>query len=298
MKLSEINWINNNVKIVRDGEFQSLGLVVSETNKKIMCFVEKEQYLNGLPENVTCLICPETLISKVSSKYGILVCKKPRIEFFKLHNYLCKYSHDYYENNQRKYIGNNCSISEKATIAEMGVNIGNNVVIEDNVVIRENVTIGDNSIIRAGTIIGGNGFEFKRCEDNTILQVDHCGGVVIGENVEIQYNTCIDKALYPWDNTIIDNYSKIDNLVYVAHGVKIGKRCLIAANSTIGGRTLLGDDCWVGLSATIRNGLKIGNGTSINMGAVVTKSLDSGSSVSGNFAIDHKDFIEFIKTIK
>ena len=72
---------------------------------------------------------------------------------------------------------------------------------------------------------------------------------------------------------------------------------MIVANSGIGGRTEIGEDVWVGFASTIRNGLKIENASRINMGAVVTKKVKEGQAVSGNFAMEHEQFIHYIKKI-
>ncbi|MPN11846.1 UDP-3-O-acylglucosamine N-acyltransferase [bioreactor metagenome] len=207
-------------------------------------------------------------------------------------------SSDYRRNQYSTIIGHNCNISQLASISNNNVTIGNNVIIEEFVIIRENTVIEDNCIIRAGCTIGGEGFEFKRNANVDIMNVKHCGGLVIKSNVEIQYNTCLDKAIYPWDNTVIGEYTKISNLVYIAHGVKIGDRCLLAANSSIGGRTIIGEDSWLGISATISNGLIVGKNSRVSIGAVVTKNVNEGEIVSGNFAIEHGKFINFIKSIR
>ena len=70
---------------------------------------------------------------------------------------------------------------------------------------------------------------------------------------------------------------------------------LIVANSAIGGRTVIGDDSWVGLGANVTNGIVMGNHTRANIGSVVTKDVPDGASMSGNFAIDHKRFLENLK---
>ena len=70
---------------------------------------------------------------------------------------------------------------------------------------------------------------------------------------------------------------------------------LIVANSAIGGRTVIGDDSWVGLGANVTNGIVMGNHARANIGSVVTKDVPDGASMSGNFAIDHKRFLENLK---
>lgn len=296
MKVSQIYKLLDNVKIVKDEEFTSLGLAVSKCDEKLLSFIESEKYISGLGENISCLITTEELAEKLKDDYGILVSKNPRMDYFKLHNMLAN-KDDYRREEFDTVIGENCQISNMSSISNKNVKIGNNVIIEEFVVIRENTIIGDNCIIRSGCKLGGEGYEYKRV-DGIIMNVTHCGGVIIGNNVEVQYNSCIDKALYTWDNTIIDDYSKLDNLVHIEHGVKIGKRCLIASRTTFGGRTVIGNDSWVGLGATISNGLTLGNKVSVSLGAVVTRNLSDNEKVSGNFAINHKKYIEFIKSIR
>lgn len=296
MLLSEIINLNENLTLLKDSEFTSLGLAGSICNEKILSFIENERYIDSISENVKALITTKELGEKLKDRFGIIISKNPRLDYFILHNILS--NNKYYKREEfDTKISKSAKISNLSSISNKNVVIGENVIIEEFVVIRENTIIGDNCIIRSGVKIGGEGFEYKRA-NNEVINVNHCGGVIIGDNVEIQYNSCIDKALYTWDNTIIGDYSKLDNLVHIEHGVKIGKRCLIASRSTFGGRTVLGDDSWVGLGAIISNALVLGNKVSISLGSVVTKNLQDNAKVSGNFAIDHNRFIEFIKKIR
>lgn len=281
-------------EIFDEKPFKLLGLTVHKLSEPMCVFVDNAENLNEISSTVTMVLTTKKIAPLLSSKgIGVCVVDKPRIVFFKLMNYLVNLKL-FARDHKKTIVGINCKISDRASISQYNVVIGDNVTIEENVVIRENTRIGNNVIIRAGSIIGGYGFEFKR-DNNEILSVLHSGGVVIKDHVEIQYNTTVDCALYVWDDTIIDEYTKIDNQVYVAHGVKIGKRTLITANSVIGGRTTIGDDCWLGFSTTVRNGIEIGDRVRLNMGAVVTKNVCSDSSVTGNFAIDHELFIRNLK---
>ena len=282
-------------KISKEQEFETLGLLASEIDKKVCSFLAGEKYLNMISDRVTMLVTTKDLAEKLSDKkFGICVTDNPRLLFFHIHNCLAE-SEEYVRKAMRTMIGEGVSISDKAVIADSNVIIGNNVVIEEFVVIRGNTMIGDNSIIRAGAKIGGEGFEFKRTVDD-IEAVKHLGGVKIGKGVEIQYNSCIDRAVYPWDDTIIGDYCKVDNLVHVAHAVKVRERTMIVAQSGIGGRTTIGPDTWIGFSSTISNGLHIGKRSRANIGAVVTKDVEDNKSVTGNFAIDHQKFLEDLKS--
>lgn len=296
MKLCDISDSLKDIKIYRDSEFVCLDFINSEKNEKVLTFVENEEYLKELSKSVSCIICTEKIAKFCSGKYGVIISEKPRVTFYLIHNYLSLNSKFYNREIQKTSIGTNCKISDKAVISKENVFIGNNVIIEEFVVIRENVHIGNNSIIRAGSKIGGEGFQFNK--QGETFYIEHRGGVIIEDKVEIQYNSCVDKAVFPWDNTIIMSNTKIDNLIHIGHAVKVGHNSLIAANVSVGGSTMIGDNCWIGVGATISNGLIIGNNASVNIGAVVTKNILDGSSVSGNFAIDHSKFIDFIKKIR
>ena len=299
MELSEVLKEMNisNYTIQNEKGFDTLGLIASVTDLPMCTFLDNEKYINEIPENVIMLITTKDISLEISSdNYGVCIVDSPRLIFFNIHNFL-SCNKDYSRKKYATVIGKDCSISSHALISDNNVIIGDNVTIEEFVSIKENTVIGDGTIIRAGSVVGGEGFEFKRMEDS-ILGVKHLGGVRIGQNVEIQYNTCIDKAVYPWDDTIIGDNSKIDNLVHIAHSVKINKNTMVVALSGVGGRTIIGENSWIGFGATVTNGIKIGKDTRVNIGAVVTKSIDDGQSVSGNFAIDHKKFIEFIKSIR
>lgn len=296
MQLTDICNLIEGLELIKDNEFTSLGLAVSRCEEKLLSFIENEKYISGLGNNITCLLTTRELANKLKDKYGVIVSNNPRMDYFKLHNILAK-GKGYVRNEFKSIIGEKCTISNLASISNKNVIIGNNVIIEEFAVIRENTVIGDNSIIRAGVVIGGEGYEYKRT-DNIIMNVIHCGGVIIGNDVEIQYNSCVDKALYTWDNTIIGNYTKLDNFVHIEHGVKVKERCLIASRTTIGGRTIVGKDSWIGLGAVISNGLELGDKVSVSLGSVVTKSLKDNEKVSGNFAIEHSKYIDFIKSIR
>lgn len=283
-------------EIKKEKEIDILALTAMDINKKTCTFLDNIKYIGDLKENVTMLLTSYELAreaEKSGYEGGFCIVPQPRLVFFKIHNYLRNHP-DYARKEFETQIGLGCSISPLASISSKNVVIGDNVTIEEFVVIRDNTVIGDNTIIRAGAKIGGQGFEFKR-EEGSIFAVEHLGGVVIGNHVEIQYNACIDKAVYPWDNTILGDYVKIDNLVHIGHAVKVKERAMIVAQSGIGGRTVIENDTWIGFGVTISNGLQIGEGARANIGAVVTKNVSDEGSVTGNFAIAHEKFIENLK---
>ena len=128
------------------------------------------------------------------------------------------------------------------------------------------------------------------------LDVVHAGTVRIGRGVDIHANCCVDRGLF--GETAVGDATTIDNLVYVAHEVRIGERCRIGAHAVINGSAVLGDDAWIGPGAVLSNGISIGSQAIVTMGAVVTRDVPPSVRVSGNFAIDHERFLAHIRSIR
>ena len=283
-------------EMINEKEFKFLSLSSTSLDVESCTFVDDEKVIKNISKNTRMVLTNKNLIDKfVDQPYGICIIDNPRIVFFESHNYLSE-TEGYKRVSRNTTFGKNCKISHLASIAGENVVIGDNVVVEEFAVIRENTTICSGSVVRAGTVVGGQGFEFKRDKER-VLSVKHVGGVHIGENVEIQYNTTIDCGVYPWDDTTIGDSCKVDNLVYIAHGVKLGEGVMIAGQSGIFGRSCIEKNTWIGAGAVVSNGIKIGANARVNIGAVVTRDVEEGSSVTGNFAIDHKKFLKHLKEV-
>ena len=132
-----------------------------------------------------------------------------------------------------------------------------------------------------GVVIGANGFG-DVWDGEKLIPFPHHGGVKIGLDTRIGCNTCIDRASLAGEFTEIGDGTKIDNLVHIAHNVKIGKHCLIIAGAVIGGSAIIGDRVYIGMGALIKNKVKIGDDATIGMGAVVLKDVPAGETWVGN----------------
>ena len=129
------------------------------------------------------------------------------------------------------YIGENTIIGDNNTIFPGTVILGNvrlgdNNIIHPNCVIYENTTLENNCVINSNTVIGSEGFGFIP-QDGKWIKMPQKGNVIIKSFVEIGTNCCIDRPSV--GNTFIDEGTKMDNLVQIGHGVKIGKNCAFAA---------------------------------------------------------------------
>jgi len=176
------------------------------------------------------------------------------------------------------YIGVSCHIN-KNTI------IGKHTKINSNVSIYNNISIGNDVIIESGSVIGSHGFglTFHNGENHII---PHLGKVIIEDKVWVGSNCSIDRGTI--NNTIIGTGTKMDNLIQIAHNVKIGKHCVIAGQSAIAGSTVIGDYVTIAGQVGIIGHLSIGDKCTIASKSQVTKSLKNNSFVSGIPARDHK----------
>jgi UDP-3-O-[3-hydroxymyristoyl] glucosamine N-acyltransferase len=196
------------------------------------------------------------------------------------------------------------------------VSVGEHAVLEHDVRLGDGATIGANCVIGAGTTIGagsrlwpgvtvypgatlgarvnvhagarigcdGFGYVFRKGGHH---KIPHVGGCIIGDDVEIGANTTIDRGSI--DDTVIGSGSKIDNLVHIAHNVRIGERCLIMAQVGIAGSALIGDDCIIAGQAGLGGHITIGKGARIAGQAGVFGDVPAGESWSGYPARPHRE---------
>ncbi|MFC1538549.1 UDP-3-O-(3-hydroxymyristoyl)glucosamine N-acyltransferase [Candidatus Latescibacterota bacterium] len=186
-------------------------------------------------------------------------------------------------------IGPGVSIGDGTTIGPGSVilknsSIGQNCILYPNVTIMDSCKIGDRVILHAGVVIGSDGFGFVPHE-GCLHKIPQIGTVVIGDDVEIGSNSCIDRAAF--GATVVEDGTKIDNLVQLAHNVRIGKHTVIASQTGISGSTTIGGGVKVGGQAGFAGHLNIGNGSSVGAQAGVTKDVPDGETVSGYPAKNH-----------
>ncbi|MFQ6084237.1 MAG: UDP-3-O-(3-hydroxymyristoyl)glucosamine N-acyltransferase [Methanosarcinales archaeon] len=283
------------MEIIKDGDFDSLGFVTHKRMNQLV-FLENENFLSKLisNQNISCVITVKDLVDKLPNHVGVVVAKNPREAFYKFHNYLAMNT-DFYWKDFSTEILTDAQIHPTAYVAEKNVRIGSGVVVEPGALILERSIIEDDVIIRSGATIGAEGFEFKRL-GKEILHVVHAGGTLLREGVEIQCNSNIDRSVFG-SYTEVGEYTKIDTLVHIGHDVKIGKRCMIAALTVICGSVTIGSDVWIGPRSAISSEINIGDRASVTIGSVVTKDVGIEQRVTGNFAIPHEKFLNYIKKI-
>ncbi|MBI4396723.1 MAG: UDP-3-O-(3-hydroxymyristoyl)glucosamine N-acyltransferase [Elusimicrobia bacterium] len=135
--------------------------------------------------------------------------------------------------------------------------IGKNGLIYPHVTLRERVIVGDRCVFQPGVVIGGDGYGFT-LHQGRHYKIPQVGGVEIGDDVEIQANTTIDRAATGM--TRIGRGTKIDNLVQIAHNVETGENCLIVALTGVAGSVKLGNYVTLAAQVGVAGHLTVGDG--------------------------------------
>ena len=177
------------------------------------------------------------------------------------------------------------SVIGPCTVILSGSTVGKDCILYPNVTVMDGCFIGNNVILHAGVVIGSDGFGFVPHEGR-ILKIPQIGCVRIEDDVEIGANTCIDRAVT--GETVIAKGTKLDNLIQVAHNVRIGSQTVIASQAGISGSTRIGKGVRIGGQAGIIEHLNIGDGASIGGQAGLMRDVLPGESVSGSPAKNHR----------
>src|SRR5260221_3553168 len=134
-------------------------------------------------------------------------------------------------------IGDNCTLLPHVVVYS-GVKIGNNFFAHAHVSVRENCMIGNNVLLHNGVVIGSDGFGFAKDNDGRWYKIPQMGKVVLEDEVEIQANSCVDRA--SMGETRIGRGSKMDNFVQIGHNCTVGENSLLCAQVGLAGSTELG----------------------------------------------------------
>jgi len=172
-----------------------------------------------------------------------------------------------------------------------GVQIGNNFFAHAHAVVRENCRIGSNVILQNGVVIGGDGFGFAKAAEGRWHKIPQPAPVVIGDDVEVQANSCIDRASV--GETRIGRGVKVDNLVQVGHGSQVGEDALLCAQVGLAGSTEIGRRVILTGQVGVVGHCKVGENAIVTPQSGVANDIAAGALVSGSPAVDHKLWLKY-----
>ncbi len=185
-------------------------------------------------------------------------------------------------------IGDNATLLPHVVIYPE-VNIGQAFFAHAHAVVRERCQLGDRVILGNGAVIGGDGFGFAKNNDGSWYKIHQSGPVIVGDDVEIQSNACIDRASI--GATEIARGTKIDNLVQVGHGSRIGENTLLCSQVGLAGSTEIGRNVVLTGQVGVAGHCRIGDGVVATAQSGIANDVAPGKVVSGYPAIDNRQWL-------
>jgi len=172
-----------------------------------------------------------------------------------------------------------------------GVKIGDNFFAHAHTVVRENCRLGNNVLLQNGVVIGADGFGFAKTAGGHWHKIPQPAPVVIDDEVEVQANSCIDRASV--GQTHIGRGVKVDNLVQVGHGSTVGEDALLCSQVGLGGSTEIGNNVILTGQVGVVGHCKVGDNAIVTPQSGVAADIPAGAFVSGAPAVDHKLWLKY-----
>lgn len=197
-------------------------------------------------------------------------------------------------------VGDHCTVADDAvllphSVLYPGVTVGERSVVHAHVVVRENCRIGADVILQNGVIIGGDGFGFARHADGRWIKIQQAGPVVVEDWVEVQANSCIDRASI--GETRIAAGAKIDNLVQVGHGSVVGANSLLCAQVGLAGSSILGKGVILAGQVGVSGHLTMGDGSIATAQSGIGEDIAPGAITSGSPSMDNRTWLRMVTAL-
>jgi len=179
-------------------------------------------------------------------------------------------------------VGEGAYIAEHCVIGADAV-VGAHSQLSARVTLAHDCRIGERCIVHPGAVIGADGFGFAP-HGGEWVKIEQLGAVQIGNDVEIGANTCIDRGAL--QDTVIEDGVKLDNLVQIAHNVRVGRHSAMAGCVGVAGSATIGAHCTVGGGAVVLGHLRLADGVHVSASTTVTRSILKPGQYTGLFPID------------
>jgi UDP-3-O-[3-hydroxymyristoyl] glucosamine N-acyltransferase len=262
-----------------DREIVTVGPLSSSSSHRdrLLTFVSGERWMPALAESgIGAAVVPEALAEQAPEGVSLLVTSGDPQAFFTL---LVDTAEAGEWERLEGSIGERTVIAPSAVV-EDGVVIGEDCVVMAGAVVLANTRLGDRVVVKPNSVLGGEGFQVREIRGRRRI-VPHTGGVHVGDDGAIGSQTCVDRGLFG-DFTTVGEGSFVDNLVHVAHSVRIGRRVSVVACAEISGSVRIGDGVWLGPNVAINPSLTLGAHCFVGTGSVIVRDVPPHALVYGN----------------
>lgn len=173
-----------------------------------------------------------------------------------------------------------------------GVRAGSHLFAHAHAVVRENCILGDHVTLENGAIVGADGFGFAKNEAGHWEKIPQSGPVLLGNRVDVQANACIDRATV--GATQIGDGTKVDNLVQVGHGSRIGENTLLCAQTGLAGSSVVGSNVILAGQTGIAGHCSVGDGVILTAQSAVSHDVPPGKIISGSPGFDNRVWLRAV----
>jgi len=191
-------------------------------------------------------------------------------------------------------IGAGCRVGARAVIHAHavlypGVQAGDDLLVHSHAVLREGTQLGHRVILQPGVVLGGDGYGFAKRRDGSYEKIPQVGHVELGDDVEVQANSCIDRASL--HATVIGSGTKVDNLAHVAHNCRLQDNVLLCAQVGLAGSTTIEADVTLAGQVGVAGHCTIGRGAIVTAQSGTHGDLPGGHMYSGSPAFAHEQWL-------
>jgi len=285
-----------NGELVGDAELLITGInSIEEAKEGELAFADNPKHVQLIEKSgASCVITPRNI---ENSSKTIIRTEKPALAFGKVLSYVHEKTalrpqgiHPTAIVEKDVKLGKDVSIGAYSVVSS-GCQIGDGTILFPGVIIRQNVSIGKNVIIHSSTVVGTDGFGYHQVEGRHV-KIPQIGKVVIEDNVEIGSCVVIDRATL--GKTVIGRGTKIDNLVQIAHNVKIGENCIVISQTGISGSSELGNNVVLSGQVGLTDHVSLGDRTVVGAKSGVSKSFPAGTILFGIPARPHLEIRKIV----
>jgi UDP-3-O-[3-hydroxymyristoyl] glucosamine N-acyltransferase len=194
-------------------------------------------------------------------------------------------------------IGPQVSLGARATLLPHvvlypGVRAGSHFFAHAHAVVRENCILGDHVTLENGVIVGADGFGFAKNEAGHWEKIPQSGPVRLGSRVDVQANACIDRATV--GETSIGDGTKVDNLVQIGHGSRVGENTLICAQTGLAGSSVIGNNVILAGQTGVAGHCTVGDGVILTAQSAVSHDVPPGKTLSGSPGFDNRIWLRAV----